>query len=96
MKEFADLINSFLKYRIDYDEFYSQFNELYFGVESEERNKVLEPNEADLLDEINEKMFLVAKDPSEKDRDEYKYIDDREFSKWLAEIKKENINLWND
>lgn len=93
MKEFVSLIDSFLENKVDYNQFYSQFNELYFGEGSADRNKKLESQQADFLDEINEKMFFAAKDPSEEER-KYKYIDEKEFFSWLQSQKSQNIKFW--
>ena len=94
MKKFIQLIDLFLLSEIDYDQFYSSFNDLYFGQSHIEENKQLRREESEFLDEINEEMFFAAKDPNNEDKQKYNYIDQNQFSKWLKHTKEKNIKFW--
>jgi hypothetical protein len=91
MKKFVDLINRFLSKEIDYDQFYSSFNDFYFNDKFEEENRGLSPQDSEFLDEINEKIFYAASDPGGEDK-KYGYIDQNEFREWLMKKKDENIH----
>ena|SRR3989344_6132915 len=94
MKEFIKLINSYLDKEIDYDKFYLEFNNVYFGEGSGERNKELSNKEGEFLDNINEKMFFAAKDPSMEEKQKYNYIDADQFLEWLKQEKEDYVDLW--
>lgn len=93
MVKFTSLIDSFLVGQIDFDQFYSVFNDLYFSEHHDEENMQLEQKERDFLDEINEKMFFAGKEVSAEDR-KYGYINEGEFRVWLKEEKDKNPAPW--
>jgi hypothetical protein len=91
MKEYLNLIDSFINKEIDFDRFYSDFNTLYRKEESSQ----LPENEFAFIDAINEKLFFAAKDPSDEEKQKYNYVDEAAFFDWLKQKKDENIKLWS-
>jgi hypothetical protein len=91
MKPFLNIIDGLLDNRIDFDQFYSEFNELY----SQQAVSDLPEHEFSFIDGINEKLCFGATNPSAEERRQHNYIDDHEFREWLRKHKSENIGLWN-
>jgi hypothetical protein len=91
MKDFLNIVDKFLNKEIDFDQFYSDFNNLY----AKDSVSQLPEDQFKFIDEINEKMFFAAKDPSDEEKEKYNYVDEAGFSEWLKQKKQENASLWS-
>jgi hypothetical protein len=96
MKNFIDLIESFIEEKIDFKEFDKNWQKLYIG--SSDKGGLYEnlsDSETDFLDEIHDKEDLVSKDEKElEDLKKYNFISVEEFKDWLKDFKQKNLHFW--
>ena len=90
MKELLTLIDNFIYSGIDYDVFYSKFNDLYCIEPS-----IFKESEEDFVSEINDKLAYTGKNPDSEDR-KYGFVDADEFREWLKSYRQKNIQFWDD
>ncbi len=96
MKNFIDLIESFIEGKIDFKEFDKNWQKLYIGSSDKgELYEALSESEKDFLDEIHDKEDLATKDEKElQDLKKYNFISVKEFKEWLKDYKQKNIEIW--
>ncbi len=96
MKNFIDLVDSFIEGKIDFKEFDANWQKLYIGSSDVgELYANLSDPESDFLDEIHDKEDLVSKDKEElEELKKYSFISVEEFRKWLKDFKEKNIEMW--
>jgi hypothetical protein len=90
MKEYLKIIDDFLQMKLEFNDFYSAFNDLY----ASDSTSNLPDGQFQFIDEINEQLFFVGKNPSDVERKEHNYLDDEQFRDWLEKLKQKNEALW--
>jgi hypothetical protein len=94
MKNFIEVIDSFLNGKILFDEFFRLISAFY-GSQNPEWNK-LKKSEQDFVYEIYEKSTYTAEGLPKNDLDrKYGVIDEIEFKKWVGDLREKNIKFWN-
>jgi hypothetical protein len=84
MNDFLKIIDAFLDKEIEFDEFYKKFNDVYSSSIASD----LPEGEFAFVDEINERLFFAAKDPSKEEQEQHNYMDQNQFKDWLSEKRK--------
>ncbi|MCA9353488.1 hypothetical protein KC842_01275 [Candidatus Nomurabacteria bacterium] len=97
MKNFIELIDSFIEGKIDFEEFDKNWQKLYIGsLDKGGLYETLSDIETDFIDEIHDKEDFTTKDEKElEDLKKYNFISVNEFIEWLKEFKQKNIQLWS-
>lgn len=90
MKELIMLIDNYLAGKISYDNFYSEFNDIYCVEPS-----IFKESEEDFVSEINDKLAYTTENPDNMDRKDG-LISTSEFQEWLREYKQQNIKFWDN
>lgn len=93
MKNIANLIDSYIDKKINYDQFFQQISNFY-GEENPGWNHLKE-DEQDFVYEIYEKSTYTAEGLPKDDGDrKHGVIDEEDFREWLKEMKERNIQFW--
>lgn len=93
MRDILHLIDNYINSVVAYNNFYSEFNRLYFGSPNP---SVFTEKESDFLNEINEELFFVGDDPIDQQSRKDGYTGAKEFREWLKEYKQKNIHFWKE
>ncbi len=83
------LIDNFIDGKVNFDVFYSKFNDLYCIEPS-----IFKEFEEEFVSDINDKLGYSGGNPNAEELS-YGLISSNKFKKWLISYKQKNIHFWH-